>query len=455
MSNALASPQAVDLTTLTAWDHDHVWHPFTDQADWLASEPLFIDRAEGVFLIDLAGRRYIDGVSSLWCNLLGHRHPALDAALRGQLDRIAHSTLLGLTHEPAVRLARRLAELAPPGLTRVFFSDSGATAVEVALKLAFQYWRQKNPPEPQRRLFLALDGAYHGDTLGDVSLGGVPRFHAMFGPLLFPTLRAPSPSAQNPTESLQTIDRLLREHPGQVAAVVLEPIVQCAAGIRVHPDGFLAQLAQLVRQHNTLLILDEVAVGMGRTGTLFACQREGVSPDFLCLAKGLTGGYLPLAATLTTDAIHAAFTRPHAATPDPTFYHGHTYCGNPLGAAVALATLDTLLREHILERLPPRIDQLRRWLDRLRSHPHVAEARQAGLIAGIELVRDRSTRTPFDPSLRLGARVCLRARHYGAILRPLGDVLVLMPPLVISEAELEQLCSALEHALHDELEALP
>jgi adenosylmethionine-8-amino-7-oxononanoate aminotransferase len=445
----------LDHATLAAWDHAHLWHPFTDQAAWAASDPLIIDRAEGVHLIDRAGRRYIDGVSSLWCNVHGHRHPAIDGAIRDQLDRVAHSTLLGLTHEPAVRLARRLVELAPPGLSRVFFSDSGATAVEVALKLAFQYWRQKESPEPGRDLFLALEGAYHGDTLGDVSLGGVPRFHALFAPLLFPTLRAPSPARDQGALSLRAVERLLVDHPGRVAAIVVEPIVQCAAGMLVHPPGYLAELARLARAHHTLLILDEVAVGLGRTGTLFACEREHVAPDFLCLAKGLTGGYLPLAATLTTDRVHAAFVGPGPGGGDRTFFHGHTYCGNPLGAAAALATLDLFERERTLERMRPRVAQLADWLDRVRDHPHVGEVRQAGLLAGVELVKDRATGAPFDPSRRLGARVCLRARDHGVLLRPLGDVLVLMPPLVIEEADLAHLCRAVELALDAELEAIP
>jgi adenosylmethionine-8-amino-7-oxononanoate aminotransferase len=448
-----AHPPTLDADTLRAWDRDHLWHPFTDQAEWASSEPLVIDRAEGVHLIDRDGRRYIDGVSSLWCNVHGHRHPALDAAIRDQLDRVAHSTLLGLTHEPAIRLARRLAELAPPGLTRVFFSDSGATAVEVALKMAFQYWRQKESPEPRRNLVLALAGAYHGDTLGDVSLGGVARFHAMFEPLLFRTLRAPIPRADRGLAGLADVERLLVTHRGEVAAIVVEPIVQCAAGMIVHPEGYLAGLAELARAHDTLLIADEVAVGMGRTGTLFACQREGVRPDFLCLAKGLTGGYLPLAATLTTDQVHAAFVG-DGPPGERTFYHGHTYCGNPLGAAVALATLDVFERERTLERLRPRIDQLAAWIDTMRHHPHVGDARQAGLLAGVELVRDKAARAPFDPALRIGARVGRRARDLGVITRPLGDVLVIMPPLAIGEADLAHLLDALRRALDAELEAL-
>ncbi len=465
MNPSASSPihgRDIDNATLRRWDIDHVWHPFTAQADWAAAEPLIVDRAEGVYLYDRDGRRYLDGVSSLWCNVHGHRHPALDAAIRDQLDRVAHCTLLGVSHEPAIRLARRLVELAPPGLTRVFFSDCGATAVEVALKMAFQYWRQKDEPEPRRTRYLALAGAYHGDTLGDVSLGGVARFHSMFEPLLFPTLRAPIPycyrcplgksRATCGIACLEDVERLLATHAGEVVAIVAESTVQAAAGMIVHPEGYLSGLAELARRHDTLLILDEVAVGFGRTGSLFACEQEAVAPDFLCVAKGLTGGYLPLAATLTTDRIHAAFVGD--ATDDRTFFHGHTYSGNPLGAAVALATLDVFDQEQTLERIRPRVEQLSAWLERLRDHPHVGDTRQRGLLAGIELVDDKSTKAPFDRLVRLGSRVCTRARDHGVVIRPLGDILVIMPPLVISESELAELLNAIEQSLHDVIEGL-
>lgn len=438
--------------SLREWDRAHLWHPFTPQAEWAESEPVLIERGEGVYLVDTEGRRYIDGVSSLWCNVHGHRHPALDAAVRAQLEKVAHTTLLGLSHPTAVELARKLVELAPAGLTRVFFSDDGATAVEVALKMAFQYWRQVDPPEPRRTRFIALGGAYHGDTLGDVSLGGVARFHDLFRPLLFPTLRAAAPHCyrcplqlERPTcgmACLGEVERLLEAHPGEVAAVVVEPLVQCAAGMIVHPEGYLKGLRALTQRHGTLLILDEVAVGMGRTGRMFACEHEDVAPDFLCLAKGLTGGYLPLAATLTTDQVHSAF-RGSVENPK-TFFHGHTYGGNPLGAAAALATLEVFEAEQTLERMQPRIDRLRAWLDAVRALPHVGDVRQRGLIAGIELVADRASRMPFDPALRMGQRVCRHARERGVWIRPLGDVVVIMPPLNIDAEELETLLNVVE-----------
>ncbi len=446
-----------DLATLRAWDIAHVWHPFTPLADWAESEPTVIDRAEGCYLYDSEGNRYLDGVSSLWCNVHGHRHPTLDAAIVDQLGKLAHSTLLGLTHPTAVELARRLVELAPEGLTRVFFSDDGATAVEVALKMAFQYWRQRENPEPGRTRFIALGDAYHGDTLGDVSVGGVERFHAMFGPLLFPSLRAPAPHCYRcpmgrsreecGIACLGEVEELLRAHPGEVAAVVVEPLVQGAAGMIVHPEGYLKGLRDLTRTYGTLLIADEVAVGFGRTGTLFACEQEGVTPDFLCLAKGLTGGYLPLAATLTTEEVHSAF---YGRVADgKTFYHGHTYGGNPLGAAVALATLRVFEDEGTLAAMRPKVDRLAGWLATVADHPLVGDVRQRGLIAGVELVADKATKRSFPWERQLGAEVCRRARGHGLFIRPLGDVLVIMPPLAIAMEQLEEMLAIIGRMLDE------
>ncbi len=325
---------------LRQWDRRYVWHPFTQMAEY---EPLILHRAEGCELVDIDGNRYLDGTSSLWCNVHGHRHPKIDAAIRAQLDRVAHVTLLGASNLPAITLAKRLVDLAPEGLEHVFFSDDGATAVEVALKMAFQYWRQRNDPRPEKTCYLALGEAYHGDTLGSVSVGGVARFHAMFAPLFFETLRVPAPDPYRlppgvtrddaTSYYLQQMEQVLAAEHQRIAAVVIEPLVQAAAGMIVHPPGYLRGVRELTRRYGVLLIADEVAVGMGRTGGMFACEHEQVSPDLLCLAKGLSGGYLPLAATLATEEIWQAFLGDYSQS--RSFFHGHTYGGNPLGAAAA------------------------------------------------------------------------------------------------------------------------
>jgi adenosylmethionine-8-amino-7-oxononanoate aminotransferase len=413
-------PITVRAVDLVAADRAHLWHPFTQQRGWTDEPPLVVDRAEGTWLIDVEGRRYIDGVSSLWCNVHGHRHPRIDGAVRAQLDRVAHSTMLGLTHRPAIELARRLVDLAPRGLTRVFYSDSGSSAAEVALKMAFQFWKQRGE---ERKRFVALRMAYHGDTIGSVSVGGIDLFHSLYRPLLFDTLKA------EPGDVGQ-MERLLRRHPGEVAAVIMEPLVQGAAGMLVHPEGYLRAVRELCDRHDVLLILDEVATGFGRTGRMFACEHEDVSPDLLCLAKGLTGGYLPLAATLTSERIYEGFLGEFEDF--RTFFHGHTYTGNPLACAAALATLDVFREERTLERLAPKIELLAGLLAPLAAHPAVREVRRCGFMVGIELDR-------FPLELRMGHRVTLEARRRGAIIRPLGDVVVLMPPLAISEADLRRL----------------
>jgi adenosylmethionine-8-amino-7-oxononanoate aminotransferase len=404
-------------------DRDHLWHPFTQQAGWVEEEPLMIVGAEGSALIDAEGRRYIDGVSSLWCNVHGHRHPGLDAALREQLDRVAHSTMLGLSHPGAAELAARLVELAPPGLSRVFYSESGSTATEIALKMAFQYQQQRGGQHARRTSFVHLRDAYHGDTIGSVSVGGIEAFHAAYRPLLFQTHPAEPGDAAD-------LERVLDAHEEEVAAVIVEPLVQGAAGMLTHPPGYLRAVRELCDRFGVLLICDEVATGFGRTGTMFACEQEDVAPDLLCLAKGLTGGYLPLAATLTTERIYEGFLG--APEEGRTFFHGHTYTGNPLACAVALASLDAFEQEGTLERLQPKIDLLWELLDGVAQMPEVAAVRGRGFMVGIDLGE-------HDPALRLGHRVTLEARERGAIVRPLGDVVVLMPPLAISAAELRRL----------------
>jgi adenosylmethionine---8-amino-7-oxononanoate aminotransferase len=409
--------------TLADDDRRYLWHPFTQQRGWENEEPLIVQRAEGTDLIDTEGRRYIDGVSSLWCNVHGHRHPRIDEAVKAQLDTVAHSTMLGLSHPPAIQLARRLIDLAPPGLARVFYSDSGSTATEIALKMAFQYWQQRGGEHRRKTRFVSLKDAYHGDTIGSVSMGGIDLFHSIYHPLLFDTFKA---EPGDPSH----MALILEEHPGQIAAVMMEPLVQGAAGMIVHPEGYLREVRELCDRHGVLLICDEVAVGFGRTGRMFACEHEGVTPDLMCVAKGITGGYMPLAATLASEEIYRGFLGEQEDF--RTFFHGHTYTGNPLACAAALATLDVFAEERTLERLQPKIELLGRLLEPVADLPMVAEVRRRGFMVGIEL-------EGYPLEARIGQHVTLEARRRGAIVRPLGDVIVLMPPLSISEAELERL----------------
>jgi adenosylmethionine-8-amino-7-oxononanoate aminotransferase len=416
---------------LAAADRRHLWHPFTQQRGWAEEDPpIMIDHAEGTTLYDTDGNAYIDGVSSLWCNVHGHRHPAIDAAVKAQVDRVAHSTMLGLSHQPGIELAEELLAVAPPGLTRVFYSDSGSTAVEIALKMAFQWWAQRG--QPQRSSFICLQNGYHGDTLGAVSVGGIDLFHSIYRPLLFDAWQARAGDDEH-------LEELLGRHGDNVAAVIVEPLVQGAAGMLMQPDGYLRRVRELCDAHDVLLICDEVATGFGRTGEMFACQHEDVAPDLLCVGKGLTGGYLPLAATLATERIYEGFLG--SFEDFRTFFHGHTYTGNPLACAAGVATLQTFAREHTLEALAPKIELLSLLLDQLVSPlAAVAEVRQRGFMVGIELKGSGS-------EARLGHQVTLAARRQGAIIRPLGDVVVLMPALAISEAELRRLVSITAEAI--------
>jgi adenosylmethionine-8-amino-7-oxononanoate aminotransferase len=428
----------MDTAALAALDRAHLWHPFTQQRGWEEEPPLLIERAEGCTLYDTDGNAYLDGVSSLWCNVHGHRHPAIDAAVRAQLDRVAHTTMLGLSHPGAALLAERLVALAPPGLERVFYSDNGSTAAEVAVKMAYQYWQHRG--EPARTGFVCLRDAYHGDTLGSVSVGGIELFHSLFRPLLFDAWQA------QPGD-LGHMRALLEAHGAQVAAVVMEPLVQGAAGMLVHPDGYLRGVRALCDEFGVLLICDEVATGFGRTGTMFAVEQEGVAPDLMCVAKGLTGGYLPLAATLTTAAIYEAFLGEHAEF--KTFFHGHTYTGNPLACAAALATLEVFESERTLARLQPKIALLEALLaEHVAPLESVVEIRRRGTMTGIAL-------GGFAVEDRIGHQVTLAARRRGAIVRPLGDVVVLMPPLAISEAELARLVRITASAIAGVTAAVP
>jgi len=439
-----------DYDTLARWDREHLWHPFTQMRGFVEEELLIITRGEGAYLYDIQGRRYLDGVSSLWCNVHGHRRPELDRALAVQAEKLAHSTLLGLAHPPAIILARRLVEITPPDLVKVFFSDDGSTAVEAALKMAYQYWQLKGRWEKRR--FLKLKEAYHGDTLGAVSVGGIDLFHDTYSPLLFETLTAPAPycyrcpDRDNCREQcLAELVKLVDQHHRELAAVIMEPLMQGAAGMIPQPPGYLAKVREITQHNNVLLIADEVATGFGRTGTMFACEQEEVGPDIFCLAKGITGGYLPLAATLATDEVYDAFLGEF--NEFKTLFHGHTYSGNPLAAAVSLASLDIFEKDRVLEKLIPKIEALGERLGQMAAHPHVGDVRQRGFMVGLELVADKDTGEPFPLARRTGHRVTLEARKLGAIVRPLGDVLILMPPLCISMDELRELLNITGEAI--------
>ena len=440
---------------LEDWDRKYLWHPFTQMQEWAQETPLIIERGKGSALFDTEGRVYLDGTSSIWVNLHGHRRLELDRAIKQQLGKVAHSTLLGLSNPPAIRLARELVRIAPKGLSRVFYSDNGSTAVEVALKMAVQYWQQRRPNAGPKKTFLHLKLAYHGDTVGAVSVGNIELFHSRFKPLLFPTIAAEPPYCYRcplkltyPSCDMACIDpveRMLKTRHRELAGFIVEPLVQAAAGMIVQPPGYLKRIRKLCTQYDVLLIADEVATGFGRTGKMFACQHEGVTPDLMAVSKGLTGGYMPLAATLTTEEIYRAFLGKYEEF--KTFFHGHSYTGNPLGCAVALANLEIFRKEKTLAGLRPKIAALARWLPPLKQLDHVGEIRQRGLMVGIELVRNRATKTPYPVGERIGHRVAREARTRGLLMRPIGNVIVLMPPLSASLAELQRMAAIVEASI--------
>lgn len=411
-------------------DKAHFWHPFTQMREWMDSDedPVVIDSGRGVFLTDTEGREYLDGNSSIWTNVHGHCHPVLTRAIQEQAARLAHSSALGYSNEPAIRLAAALAGLFPEGtLEKVFYSDDGSTAVECACKMAVQF--RQLTGEPERQKFLCFDGAYHGDTVGAASLGGIGLFHGRFASTGYETLR------------LESVEQLAGIEPAEVNAAVIEPLVQGANGMSLWPEGLLRTLREWCDEHGVFLILDEVLTGFGRTGSLFACEQEEVIPDFLCLAKGLTGGTLPLAATLTTERVFDVFLGRHE--DQRTFFYGHSYCGNPLGCAAALANLEIFEQEQVIEQLPEKVEAFRTALERhFAEHPAVAEIRQVGLVAGVE-IGGRDSRE------RIGARACRAARGHGLLTRAIGDVLTLLPPLVSSAAEIEAMAAALRKGLDE------
>lgn len=415
---------------LLAIEKQHVWHPFTPMREWCdpEHEPLMLVKGKGCMLWDSEGREYLDGNSSIWTNAHGHAHPAINAAIAAQLERVAHTSFLGFTHPPAIELAKALVDLIPSGeLSRVFYSDNGSTAIEAAVRMALQYWQQNG--KPGRDTLLSFDRGYHGDTLGAASLGGLPVFKGSGNDFGYNVVCIPS---------MEALKSLPETTLSRLAGVIIEPLVQGAAGIRTWPAGMLKQLESWCREKDIFLILDEVMTGFGRTGRMFACQHEDVVPDFLCLAKGLSGGYLPLAVTLTTERVFQGFLGE-----GQTFYYGHSFTGNQLGCAAALASLQVFKDEQVLEHLPSRIQALTHLLGGLRDHPHVKYIRQCGLVAGIEICRSREPLVEYEPNERMGAKACHAARAHGLLTRPVVNTLVLMPPLCVTNEELERMVEAL------------
>jgi adenosylmethionine-8-amino-7-oxononanoate transaminase len=424
-------------------DRGVLWHPYTQMKDFENEPMLFVDRAEGVFLFDNNGGRFYDTISSWWCILHGHNHPRIKAAITAQMDRLEQVHLAGTTHEGAILLAERLVEMTPANLTKVFYSDNGSTACEVALKMSFQFWKQTGATK--REKFVSLERGYHGDTIGTMSVGGVPGFRGAFSPLLFESFRLPSPycyrcpcgedgSCSCRLACLDPLEKLLENRGYEIAGIILEPLLQAAGGMIVYPEAYLRRMAEITKRHGIHLILDEVATGFGRTGRMFALEHAGVEPDFVCLSKGLTAGYLPMAATLTTEEVYQAFYDDYAK--GKTFFHGHTYTGNPLAAAAGLASLNTFEEDGVLEEVQDRSSRLQKEKARFSELPWVGDVRGIGMVAAFELVQDRVTKAPFPAELRMGREVYRLGLKHGVILRPLGDVVYLFLPLCVTDEQL-------------------
>ena len=443
-------------------DKKYIWHPFTQMKEWLGEKPVIISEGKDCFIKDIYGRWYLDGVSSLWVNIHGHRKKEIDDAIKEQINHISHSTLLGLSNVPAIRLAEKLVRIVNSSLvtrhlslSKVFYSDNGSTSVEVALKMAFQYWRHKGVDG--RNTFVSLNNAYHGDTIGAVSVGGIDIFHKAFEPLLFKTYRALYPYCYRcelgkkypgcGLACLRKIEKIFKEHSKEIAAMIIEPMIQAAGGMITSPPGYLKGVRKLCTRYNILMIADEVATGFGRTGRMFACEHEGVIPDFLCLSKGITGGYMPLAVTITTDEIYSAFLGKFKDL--KTFFHGHSYTGNPLACTAAIACLDLFEKEEVLKKLKEKIKLFKAWFKKILHLKHVGDIRNIGLMAGIELVKNKKTKQPYDWSEKMGWRVAYHARDNGVLIRPLGNVVVIMPPLSISEQNLKRLLDVIKSAIID------
>ncbi len=444
-------PRSLTAKELQELDRQFLWHPFTQMKEWGQQPSLILTKGKGSYVYDIEGNKYLDGTASIWVNIHGHRHPSIDRAVRRQLAQVAHTTLLGASNPPAVLLAKTLIDLAPKGLTKVFFSDNGSTAVEVAAKMAIQYWQQCPDPQPQKIRFIHLSSAYHGDTVGGLSLSGIQAFRRPFPSLVFQTYDVESPHCYRCPLSLtypdcrlaclNSLEALLQEHHPSIAGLIIEPMMQAVAGMIPSPPGYLRTVRELCTRYRVLMIADEVATGFGRTGRMFACEHESVTPDFLAVAKGLTGGYLPLAATLTTQPVFEAFLGKFEE--GRTFYHGHSYTGNPLGCAAALANLQVFKRERTLQKLQKRIPWLHSKLQSLRQEPWVGDIRQCGYMVGIEVLPDPENKIPFSPAERIGHRIASQAKILGLLIRPIGDVLILVPPLSASRREIQQMLDIL------------
>lgn len=430
----------------------YLWLPFTQMKDY-DENPFIIESGNGIKVKDIEGKEYYDGFSALWLNVHGHRKQELDAAIKKQLNKIAHSTLLGMTNVPATELAEKLIEITPEKLTRVFYSDSGAEAMEIALKMAFQYWMNIGRREKQK--FIAMQNGYHGDTIGAVSVGSIDLYHQVYGPLMFESFKAPIPyvyhsksgdPVQCRDECLDILEQLLIERNQEIAALTIESMVQGAGGMIVMPEGFLAGVRKLCTKYDVLMIVDEVAAGFGRTGKMFACEHEGVQPDIMAVGKGITGGYLPIAATLTTEEIYMAFYDDYEKL--KTLFHGHSYTGNQLGCAVAIENLRLFESENIVEQVAKKAEYLHILLqEQLQSLPHVGDIRQLGFMCGIELVHSKETKEPFAAHKRVGYQVTLKMRELGMLTRPLGDVIVFFPPLVSTQEELKAMVTIMKEAI--------
>jgi adenosylmethionine---8-amino-7-oxononanoate aminotransferase len=430
-------------STYAARDLAHVWHPCTQMKDHEQLPMIPIRRGAGVWLEDYDGKRYLDAISSWWVNLFGHANPRINAAVRAQLESLEQVILAGFTHEPVIALSEALTALAPPGLTRCFYADNGSSAVEVAVKMSFHYWR--NCGRSQKRRFITLTNSYHGETLGALAVGNVELYKEIYRPLLMDVISVPSPDcferaageswADHSRRKFTAMEVALAAHAHEACAVIVEPLVQCAGGMRMYDPLYLTLLRAACDRHQVHLIADEIAVGFGRTGTLFACEQAGIRPDFLCLSKGLTGGYLPLSTVMTTDAVYAAFYDEYATL--RAFLHSHSFTGNPLGCAAALASLAIFREDRTLERNRALAAHMGARARELEDHPHVAEVRQRGMIVGIELTPNKATRESYPWAERRGLTIYRHALTRGVLLRPVGSVVYFMPPYVITPAEID------------------